>query len=138
MAGDSLVKSHQPIDTNDIDNLASAQDHLRSASVECYILIATLNEALSIDEVAALRAYCERARELLNPDGSQTPLAMPIVLTQQELSVDQFDNAQPSRWTEPGQALSAVAVASCKRNLGLREVRRVPSNGLVTYEFAWR
>jgi hypothetical protein len=132
------VKSHQPIDANDIDNLAWAQDHLRGAGVECYILIATLNEILSTDEIAALRAYCERARELLNPDGSQTPLVMPIVLTQQELSVDQFDNAHPSRWIEPGQALSAVAVASCKRNLGLGEVRQVPSNGLLTYEFAWR
>jgi hypothetical protein len=132
------VKSHQPIDTSDIDNLAWAQDHLRTAGVECYILIATLNEALNTDEIASLRAYCEQARELLNPNGSQTPLAMPIVLTQQELSVDQFDDAHPSRWTKPGQVLSTVAIASCKRNLGLREVRWVPSNGRLTYEFSWQ
>jgi hypothetical protein len=132
------VKSHQPIDANDIDNLAWAQDLLRTVGVECYILIATLNDALSTDEIAALRAYCERARELLNLNGSQTPLAMPIVLTQRELSVDQFDDAHPSRWTEPGRAISTVALASCERNLGLREVSRIPSNGRLTYEFSWQ
>jgi len=132
------VKSHQPIDANDINNLAWAQDHLRSAGVECYTLIATLNEALSTDEIAGLRAYCEGARELLKPYGSQTPLAMPIVLTQQELSVDPFDDAHPSRWTQAGRTLSTVAIASCKRNLGLREIRHVVSNGRLAYEFAWR
>src|SRR5262249_26941389 len=81
------VKSRQTIDANDIGNLAWAQEHLCDKDIECYILVATLNERFSSEEITALRQYCERGVQLLHPDGSLAPLALPIVLTRQELSV---------------------------------------------------
>jgi len=131
------VKSHQPGDENDIDNLTWAQGQLRDKGIECYILIATLNQRLSHDEVVALRTYCEQAKELLHRNGSMTPLALPIVLTWQELSASRFDDKHPLKWSEPGRGLSAVALASCKRNLGMRAVRPVASKGKWIYEFEW-
>ncbi len=131
------VKSHHHIDRNDIDNLAWAQEHLRGKGIECYILIATLNDSLSRDEVVALRNYCEHAKELLHPNGSMTPLALPIVLTRQELSVNRFDDKHPLKWSKPGRGLSAVALTSCKQKLGMRAVRPVPSEDKWTYEFEW-
>ena len=114
------VKSHHHVDQNDIDNLVWAQEHLRDKGIECYILIATLNDSLSLDEAFALRTYCEQAKELLRPDGSMTPLALPIVLTWQELSASRFDDKHPLKWSEPGRGLAAVALASCKQNLGVK------------------
>jgi hypothetical protein len=131
------VKSHHPVDRNDIDNLAWAQEHLRGKRIECYILIATLNDSLSRDEVVALRNYCEQAKELLRANGSITPLALPIVLTQQELSVNRFDDKHPTKWSERGRGLSSVALASCQQKLGLRAVRPVQSEGKLAYEFEW-
>jgi hypothetical protein len=131
------VKSHQPGDENDINNLTWAQEHLRGKGIECYILIATLNQSLSRDEILALRNYCEQAKELLHPNGSMTPLALPIVLTWQELSVSHFDDKHPLKWSDPGRGLSAVALASCKQNLGMRAVRLVQSEGKLNYAFEW-
>jgi hypothetical protein len=131
------VKSHQRGDENDIDNLTWAQEQLRGKGIECYILIATLNPRLSREEMVALRAYCEQAKELLRPDGSMTPLALPIILAQQELSAGRFDDEHPFKWAEPGRGLSAVAFASCKRNLGMRAVERIISADSRTYEFEW-
>jgi hypothetical protein len=131
------VKSHLPIDQNDLDNLRWAQEHLRRQGVECYILVATLNPASHPDEVRMLRMYCEESIELLHSDGSQTPLALPIVLARGELSVGQFSDGHPFKWTEPGKGLSPVALESCRRNLGLVEVLSERSETGWTYRFIW-
>jgi hypothetical protein len=131
------VKSHGPIDSKDVDNLAWAQKQLRNNHVECFILIATLNNALNPDETHLLQQYCAQSPELLHSDGPIEPL-LPIVLTHRDLSTDQFSDDHPFTWKDPGLSLSSLALASCKKNLGLIEAKKVPRNGSWAHEFIWK
>jgi hypothetical protein len=131
------VKSHGPIDGKDVDNLVWAQKQLRNKHVECFILIATLNNALNPDEILLLRQCCMQSPEPLRSDGPIEPL-LPIVLTHRDLSNDQFSDDYPFTWKDPGRGLSGLALASCKRNLGLIETKIVPRNDTWTHEFIWK
>jgi hypothetical protein len=131
------VKSHGPIDSKDVDNLAWAQKQLRNNHVECFILIATLNNALNPDETHLLQQYCAQSPELLHSDGP-IELLLPIVLTHRDLSTDQFSDDHPFTWKDPGLSLSSLALASCKKNLGLIEAKKVPRNGSWAHEFIWK
>jgi LSD1 subclass zinc finger protein len=53
----SEIKSHNPIDENDIDNLTWAQNHLRDNKVECHILVTTLNSTFAVLRLAGRRDY---------------------------------------------------------------------------------
>lgn len=115
------VKSHKPIDNNDVENLAWAQELFRSKGVECVILIATMEEALTDGEVQILRRYCERAPRLIQHDGSLAAMTLPIVLVKRQLSVDRHSDDHPYKWSHPGRGITSVALASCQTNLGLGE-----------------
>ena len=117
------VKSvRDPIDESDIANLVRVQERLRSKHIECVILGATLRQELDPSEVAAFRKLCEQAPSSLNRRSSPE-LVLPIVLTRGDLSIPLFDDNHPSRWNEPGGGLSGLATESCRRNLGLAEIR---------------
>jgi hypothetical protein len=121
------VKSHHAIEAADIENLEWLQSTFSSQGVECFILFATLNKAFDHDEVALLRAYCERVPQLRRSGWTvgEEPLAMPIALTYDQLSVDQFSERHPFKWAAPGNGLLSAAIASCKHNLGLKEIETV-------------
>jgi hypothetical protein len=90
-----------------------------------FILIATLNNALNPDEILLLRQHCAQSPEPPRSDGPIEPL-LPIVLTHRDLSNDQFSDDHPFTWKDPGLSLSGLALASCKKNLGLIEAKIVP------------
>jgi len=133
------VKSHQTIDTDDIDKLEWIQSVLLAKNIECFTLIATLNDSYSPQEVELLRASCERAPELRRSSytvGTE-PLALPIVLTSRQLSADQFSDDHPFKFATPGGGLLSVAIESCKQNLGLKEIGRVPSDEGFKFTLVW-
>lgn len=121
------VKSHHAIEAADIENLEWLQSTFISQGVECFILVATLKSALDYGELALLRACCERAPELRRSGWTVgvEPLAVPMVLTYDQLSVERFSEQHPSKWAMPGDGLLSVAIASCKQNLGLKEIQTV-------------
>jgi hypothetical protein len=128
------VKSYGvPIDSNDLANLRKVQQFLRTKNVNCYVLAATLRESLSPEEIADLRAFCEGSGTIL-ARYSLEPL-LPIVLTGNDLSVPQYTDEHPGRWTRAGWGIANIALESCKRNLGLADIRHEPVPGK---EAAWR
>ncbi len=129
------VKSYRvPIDSNDLANLRKVQQFLRTKKINCYVLAATLRDSLTAEEVADLRAFCE---------GSETVLAryslepsLPIVLTGNDLSTPQYTDEHPGRWTRAGWGeIANIALESCKRNLGLSDIRYEPTP---SGDGAWR
>ena len=110
------------IDPTDMENLARVQAALRGEGVEALILAATTRAALTPDERSLLRSVCEEAPERLHRSGSSGP-ALPIVLTERDLSTPWISEDHPWRWGGiGGRVLEGVATESCKRNLGLNEV----------------
>ena len=131
------VKSHGKIDADDLKNLSFAQNALRENGVECFILIATLKEAFSVEETELLREYCQQASELLVSDHSATPLVLPLIFTGDQLSVDWHSNDHPWWWGEHPTGFASIAKTSCTKNLGLEEIKPDCSDGDAEYEFVW-
>jgi hypothetical protein len=131
------VKSHGMINAGDLENLSFAQRALREKGVECFILVATLNEAFSSEETELLREYCQQASELLVSDHSATPLALPLIFTRDQLSVDWYSDVHPWRWGEHPTGFASIAKTSCVKNLGLEEIKSDCSDGDWEYEFVW-
>jgi len=128
------VKSYRvPIDSNDLANLRGVQKFLRTKNINCYVLAATLRDSLFPEEIADLRSFCEESESVL-ASSSLEPL-LPIVLTGNDLSVPQYTDEHPGRWTRAGWGIANIALESCKTNLGLADIRYEPASG---GERAWR
>lgn len=114
-----------PIDANDLVNLARVHDHLRASGVEALMFAATTRKSLTPDERVALRALCDRAPERLLTGGASV-LSLPLVLIGRDLSSPWMSDEHPWRWGQPGEPpLAGMALESCKRNLGLADIRYV-------------
>lgn len=130
------VKSFRDsIEADDLASLRLVQGRLRAASIECFLLASTLRDRLHETELAALRAECERAPRTLSRRSSRTVL--PIVLTASDLSQPQFSDDHPWRWGVPGAGTAELAEESCKRNLGLKEIRWEPRGTEWRLAFDW-
>jgi hypothetical protein len=113
------VKNKNPVDLNDVQHLLTLQEWFLGRGLHCYPLFATLQDAMSPEEVAILRAACEAAPMSL---GSQVYPLLPIVLVAPDLSAPPFTSAHPRSWRSPGQRWETFAVETCKRNLGLIDI----------------
>jgi hypothetical protein len=128
------VKSHKKIDSKDVENLTKLQTHLRSRGVECFILLATLQQRFSDDEITAIRNAIidpvETLGHVVNP-------VLPIVLTRRELSAPEHHDDHPMGWADPGSGLVTVATESCRRNIGLDSID-LSQGGSPTWEITWK
>jgi hypothetical protein len=130
------VKSFRDsIEADDLASLRRLQERLRATGVECFLLAATFRDKLDESELVALRAECERAPMTLSRRSSRPVL--PIILTAPELSQTQFSDDHPWRWGGPGAGTAGLAEESCKRNLGLNEIRWEPSGSEWRCLFDW-
>lgn len=112
------VKSHYPIDANDIENLFSLQRALAAKNVRCITLFATLKESFSADEREFLRSAVEREKSTVSHGYQRLPL-MPLLLTERDMSLPNHHEDHPWRWGAPAEGIFGTAIESCKRNLGL-------------------
>jgi hypothetical protein len=130
------VKSFRdPIETADLASLRRVQERLRATGIECFLVASTLRDKLDETELAALRIECERAPTTLSRRSSRPVL--PIVLTASDLSQPEFSDDYPGRWEGPGAGTAGLAEESCKRNLGLKEIRWEPTAGEWRFRLDW-
>jgi hypothetical protein len=128
------VKSFRdPIEPDDLTSLHRIQERLRATGIECFLVASTLRDQLDETEVAALRAECERAPTTFGRHTSRPVL--PIVFTASDLSQPEFSDEHPWRWGGPGSGIAGLAEESCKRNLGLQEIRWEPTG--TEWRFVW-
>jgi hypothetical protein len=111
------VKSQQAIDESDVGNLEWLQGYLRAKGVDCITLFATFRPRLDLVETEMLRRHCDRYLPAIRSNDSRLSAALPIVLTANDLSVDQFSEDHPWKWADPVRAVPSVAEESCRRNL---------------------
>jgi hypothetical protein len=110
------AKSHlTSIDANDLANLEKIQYHIRSRGIECFVLVAVMR-GLREEEIDILRNFATRPPTTL-PNQSAINPVLPIVLTEKDLSIHQFDE-HPMRWS-PSDGVVGLARESCRRNLGM-------------------
>lgn len=130
------VKNGNWIDDNDVRNLEELQRLLDDASVRSVLVFSSLKEQLAPEEIRSLRALVERSSWTTTAFGAEMP-RLPLVLTSGELSLPWDNEAHPSRWGQPGIGAGVfdTAIESCKRNLGLIDIR--PSPGGPEGAFVW-
>ena len=129
------VKSFRDdINAEDVWHLTTLQKVLRDKGIDCYILAAMLKDTLTEETVAALRSACEASPESL---GQQILPVFPIVLTGMNLSVPELHDDHPGRWHKAGNGLSAIAVESCRRNIGLVDVDFEPRDDGYGWSTRW-
>jgi hypothetical protein len=121
------VKNSNWIDANDVENLEELQRRLSDKSVRSILTFATLKDRLAPEEVDVLRALVERSTQVTTAFGGLAP-RLPLVLTASDLSLPWDNNEHPTRWTQAGtqNGIFATAIESCRRNLGLHEMRFDP------------
>nr|WSY51782.1 hypothetical protein OG999_17705 [Streptomyces sp. NBC_00886] len=130
------VKSYMDsVTAEDLEHLRFLQNHLRAKDIDCYILVATLRDEVPDETVDALRSFCEKIPESF---GSQILPILPIVLTGKNLSVPQFHDDSPWKWQDPGTRLSGLALESCRRNIGLLDVRHQWGGDQWNFVPTWR
>lgn len=130
------VKSFRDaIEADDLASLRRVQERLRTTGIECFLVASTLRDNLDETELAALRAECERAPTTLSRRSSRP--ALPIVLTASDLSQPEFSDDHPWRWGGPGAGTAGLAEESCKRNLGLKEIRWEPTGTEWRFRLDW-
>jgi len=128
------VKNRNPIDSDDVQHLLTVQKWFLGRGLDCYPLFATLQDAMSQEEVAILRSACEAAPMSL---GSQVYPLLPIILVSPDLSAPPFTPAHPRSWRSPGQRWETFAVETCKRNLGLVDIELSASPGAPPFSCRW-
>ena len=117
------VKSHSRIDSNDAANLFNLCGALVEKGVVAIPLFATFNEAFAVEEQLAIRAALELAPRSASLHGQRFALA-PLLLTLQDMSLPNYHEDHPWRWSKPGSGTGVVGIAleSAKRHLGLADV----------------
>jgi len=128
------VKNHGRLEQQDLDNIEKLQQWFISQGQHCYPLFATLRDTLTDPERDLLRAYCERAPRSL---GSLVEPLFSIVLLKPDLSSPPLGPDYPASWRGPGGSMSQLAVASCKRNLGLDTYNWVPPPNGPKWDCRW-
>lgn len=113
------VKNHVQLSQNTLNHLEEAQLQLHTQGIRCFLLFATMWEGLNDSEGDLLRDYCRRVQVAQASSGDQSALHWPIVLTNDDLSVDVLSEKHPSMWIRVTPTLEDIAEESCKRNLGL-------------------
>lgn len=131
------VKSYRDsIDRNDLSNLVRVQEFVRSQGFECLVLAATLREKLTDPEVADLRDMCQGISTARR--GNRVHPLLPIILTGADLSVPRDNDTYPARWGSHFDLLE-FAEDSCRRNIGLVNVRSAPSgSGPSEWAASWQ
>lgn len=128
------VKHHlKSVDANDLRNLDRIQRHFRDRGVECFILAGVLRQ-LRPEEIAALRELAQRPPTTLPPRSSIEPV-LPIVLTERDLSVPQFEE-HPMQWAA-GDGIVGLARESCQRNLGMTGLEDAYDNDGFYFKPRW-
>ena len=121
------------IDANDLNNLGRVRDHLRENGIECFVLAAVLRD-LRQEEIDALREFSNRPPNTL-PSRSSIEPVLPIVLTEKDLSVPQFEQ-HPVQWAS-GDGVVGLAKESCRRNLGMTALEDAFDGGEFYFQPRW-
>ena len=128
------VKHHlKSVDANDLHNLGRIQWHFRERGVECFILAGVLRD-LRPEEIAALLEFAHRPPVTL-PSRSSIEPVLPIVLTERDLSVPQFEE-HPTQWAA-GDGVVGLARESCRRNLGMASPEDAYDDGGFYFKPKW-
>lgn len=117
------VKHRCRVEEADLNNMRAVQEWFASQDIDCWPLFATLRPSLDASEVELLRVACEtspRAR------GSMIVPQFPIILLEAELSAPWMDDDSIAKWCSTRSG-GDLAVASCTRNLGLRQFNWSPT-----------
>lgn len=124
------VKNHNPIDSNDAENLFSLCAALTDKGIPAIPLFATFNESFSNEEQHAIRTAMEAAPNSASVRGQRLPLA-PLLLTRRDMSLPNFHEDHPWRWSKPGSGagILGIALESSKRHLGLVNVTWAQDEG---------
>jgi hypothetical protein len=135
------VKSQNPVDVNDLANLAKIQQYLRSKNIECFILAATLQDRFQPEELTALRRFCENPPvSVYRHHGGLEPI-LPIVFTNRDLSAPQYSDENPIGWLRPNVGgafgMFSLAIESCRRNLGLTDISPTLSAEVLDWDLTW-
>jgi hypothetical protein len=133
------VKNSNWIDANDVQNLEELQRRLDEKRVQSILTFATLKERLAHEEVAAIRGLVERGKVITTAFGAVVP-RLPLVLTDNELSLPWNDDDHPNRWAPAGMrdGVFTMAIESCKRNLGLIELQLGPADDGRPFTCTWQ
>lgn len=133
------VKNSNRIDANDVKNLEELQARLSSKSARSILTFATLKRQFAPEEVTVLRALVERSTEVTTAFGTLAH-RLPLVLTASDLSLPWDNDQHPARWTQPGthDGIFATALESCRRNLGLHELKVVSIHSGRQIECTWQ
>jgi hypothetical protein len=128
------VKNNNPLDSDDVEHLLAVQKWFLGRGLHCYPLFATLQDAMSPEEVSILRGACEAAPMSLE---SQIYPLMPIILVASDLSAPPLTSAHPRSWRSPGERWATFAVETCKRNLGLVDVEWTGTPEAAPFSCRW-
>lgn len=131
------IKSGNRIDSNDIENLETIQARLHQKQVPCILLFSTLKEEFSPIELDLLRKHVERSRPITTVFGVVVP-ALPLVLTERDLSLPWSHDAHPWRWGDPDPSIPGLfqtAIESCRKNLGLADYHFSADRQSMTFEW---
>jgi len=111
------------LSSDDIEHLEAIQDAIRAVGIDCWICFATTRPSLQQSEIDLLRRSCERSlTPVFNLTDRLLP-ALPVVLTEEDLSVPAMDGRHPARRVDRSfPQLQALAQDTCQRQLGLTEV----------------
>lgn len=114
---------NDPFTSKDVDGLVRVQQLLRDAAgVDTILMFATTKPNLTTDEISLLRTLSEKSQVRLGRRVRPQSLALPIVLTGEDLSWPDLSEKHPWRWAGMGSApLAGLAEESCRRNLGLKD-----------------
>lgn len=123
------------IDATDLENLARVQQYFRGKGIECLMLVTTFRDVLDAGEQELLRSCCENAPRTL--ERHYLRLALPIVLTANDLSVPRQHGDHPGKWGERGLDMPDLALESCRRNLGLKDVVWKGGGGESDWQLKW-
>jgi hypothetical protein len=124
------------VDRNDLEGLIQIQSYLRAKGIETFVLAATFRDKLTPEEVGALRDMAEKAPKTL--ECHQSNPALPIIFTGRDLSLPRTHSDHPSRWGDRRPTMPLLALESCKRNLGLRDVNwQWDAAGASHFQLSW-
>ena len=117
----SRPASHDLLTQDDLDHLEAVQDAIRSLGIDCWIAFATTRPSLEESEVGLLRRACDRALMPVHDFRGQLLPMLPIVFTDEDLSVPAMDDRHPARRVH-GPRLPSLGRNTSERYLGLVDV----------------
>jgi hypothetical protein len=118
------VKSYRDsLTLTDVKNLRAVQSWFLKLGVRCVVMLATLREKLADDEVEMLQSEYTQLSIVQHLTHRSYP-DLPLVFVADDLSTDILSPNHPTKWRKGSRLLMEdYALESCKRNLGLTEVK---------------